>query len=59
MHVIGSIGLGSIVSVYGGGSRGYLGSCFFFLLRFESLLNGAFFGRLRDLDLTAGTSSSG
>lgn len=57
MHVIGSIVFGSIVSVYGGGSRGYLGGCFFFLLRFDSLLNGAFFGLFRDLDLAEGTSS--
>jgi len=57
VHVIGSIVVGSIVSVYGGGSRGNLGSCFFFLLRFDSLLNEAFFGLLRGLDLTAGTSS--
>jgi len=58
VHVIGSIVLGSIVSVYDGGSRGILGSCFFFLLRFDSLLNGAFFGLLRGLDLTTGTSSA-
>lgn len=57
MHVIGSIVLGSIVSVYDGGSRGNLGGCFFFLLRFDSLLNGVFLGLLRGLDLTTGTSS--
>lgn len=57
VHVIGSIVFGSIVSVYGGGSRGNLGSVFFFLLRFDSLLNGVFLGLLRDLGLTIGTSS--
>jgi len=58
VHVIGSMVLDSSVSVYDEGSGGYLGSCFFFLLRFDSLLNVVVFGLLRDLDLTAGTSSA-
>lgn len=58
VHVIGSMVLGSIVSVYGGGLEGYLGGCFFFLLRFDNLLNGVVFGLLRGLHLTVGTSSA-